>query len=130
VAACVLLDPVGPGRRRRPTKALAYDLVSCTPVRLRPHRVTQQRMAAAERGSRRYRPDAIPVPIVMARAELAGPERWATLTSAGLTVVDVPGDHVSMLHPPHSVVLGERLEPLLQRLQSECPSIPAGSGDR
>ena len=130
VPACVLLDPVHPGRRRRPTKALAYDLVSCTPVRLRPHQITQQRMAAAERGSRRYRPDAIPVPIVVARAELACPERWTGLTSVGLTVVDVPGDHVSMLHPPHSVALGERLEPLLQRLEAERPSQSVGSADQ
>jgi thioesterase domain-containing protein len=82
-------------------------------------------MAAAAIGNRRYRPPAIAAPIVVARADLAVPGRWERLTSGEVTVVDVPGDHISMLHPPHSSELGRRLEPLLQRFELSRPSASA-----
>ena len=34
---------------------------------------------------------------------------WAGLASRGILTVEVPGDHISMLHPPDVKVLGERL---------------------
>ncbi len=116
VPAVVLLDPVAATEPRRQAKALAYRLLARVPLRLRPDRVTQQRMAVMAAGTRVHRPTPIAVPIVVARADLARPERWVPLTTAGVRVVDVPGDHRSMLYPPHATALGERLEPRLQEL--------------
>ena len=35
------------------------------------------------------------------------PDAWAAFTEAGLDVIDVPGDHHSMLAPPHVDVVAE-----------------------
>ncbi|MFQ3632501.1 amino acid adenylation domain-containing protein [Roseiflexus sp.] len=35
---------------------------------------------------------------------------WGHLASGGVDVFEVPGDHISMLHPPHVQVLARRLE--------------------
>lgn len=124
VRACVLLDPVGPGAARPKAKALAYDLLALTPVRLRHHRLTTQRGAAAALSRRRHHPACIDVPIVLARGDYATPERWEGLTDCGMTVVDAPGEHVTMLHPPHAAVLAKRLEPVLERFDERRAGAP------
>ena len=59
----------------------------------------------ADWGLGRHRVEVTPVPLVMIRATEhpipSDPEAWTQFTEAGLAVVDVPGDHHSMLAPPH-----------------------------
>ncbi|HVR95000.1 MAG TPA: thioesterase domain-containing protein, partial [Thermoanaerobaculia bacterium] len=40
---------------------------------------------------------------------------WGAVARGGCEVIDVPGDHASMLRPPHVDVLGERLAEALER---------------
>lgn len=66
-----------------------------------------------------YRPCAGKLPLTLLRSELrlshqCDPRRiWRALTPA-LTIIDVPGDHLSMIHPPHLSVLAERISASVQ----------------
>ncbi|HTT06512.1 MAG TPA: acetoacetate--CoA ligase [Steroidobacteraceae bacterium] len=66
-----------------------------------------------------YRPCPCGLPLTLVRSELklshqCDPRRiWRTLTPA-LTIVDVPGDHLTMIRPPHLSVLAERISRNLQ----------------
>ncbi|HEX4050643.1 MAG TPA: acetoacetate--CoA ligase [Steroidobacteraceae bacterium] len=66
-----------------------------------------------------YRPVPCNLPLTLVRSELTlshqcDPRRiWRALTPA-LTVIDVPGDHLTMIRPPHLSVLAERISNRLQ----------------
>jgi thioesterase domain-containing protein len=61
-----------------------------------------------------YHPPAASFPLLLLRAadESEVPEtleRWTSLSSNELEVHNVPGDHLSMMRPPHVTTLAERL---------------------
>lgn len=66
-----------------------------------------------------YRPCPCNLPLTLVRSELklshqCDPRRiWRALTPA-LTIIDVPGDHLTMIHPPHLSALAERISTSLQ----------------
>ena len=131
VAACVLLDCGLPDRRilRGPLplgqvvtgqedavrrgKELAYATHAVLGLRPRPHRVTTERMQAALWGMTLYQPVPVDVPLVVVRATEGGLGRdfagWRAHTTASCTLVDVPGDHHSILAPPHLHDLADAL---------------------
>jgi thioesterase domain-containing protein len=43
---------------------------------------------------------------------------WGTLALGGVDIVDVPGDHISMMQPPHVQTLAERLRETLGEFQT------------
>lgn len=86
------------------------------PSRLR--HVVRANAAAA----RAYRMGRYPGEVVLFRAERQGagtydPERhgWQHWAAGGVEVVAVPGDHVTMVQPPHVAVLGRRLQEAIDR---------------
>jgi acyl-coenzyme A synthetase/AMP-(fatty) acid ligase/thioesterase domain-containing protein len=122
VKACVLIDSFVPRRRflagakirkralgpddnTTSIKEVLYAAHAALGLPVRPNRVTTERMIAALWGLGRFRPTVTSVPLVLIRAveqvNAADPSAWAQFTTAGLEVVDVPGDHHSMLAPPH-----------------------------
>jgi acyl-coenzyme A synthetase/AMP-(fatty) acid ligase/thioesterase domain-containing protein len=113
VAACLLIDPTTPARRplpRRGKQALfaLHALMGRAPAL---HRVAPQRMAVSGLGAAWYRGEAVDVPLVLFRAERghADGDVWARLTTAGIEVVPVPGDHHSITEPPDAITLGDAL---------------------
>jgi thioesterase domain-containing protein len=135
VAACVLLDCGVPDRRilRGPLplgqvvtgqedavrrgKELVYAAHALLGLRPRPHRVTTERMQAALWGMTLYQPAPVDVPLVVVRAADGGRGRdfdgWRAHTTASCTLVDVPGDHHSILAPPHLHALADVLREAL-----------------
>lgn len=130
VEACVLLDTYVPRRRllggaqRRRialgvtdattnVKEALYAVHALLGLRPRPHRVTTERMIAAMWGMSWHRPRPTPAPLVLVRAVdqplSPDPEAWRLCAPSGLTVLEVPGDHHSMLAPPHVDRLAEVL---------------------
>jgi acyl-coenzyme A synthetase/AMP-(fatty) acid ligase/thioesterase domain-containing protein len=113
VAAVLLIDPTTPGRRPVPRRGKQALFVLHAVGGRAPalHRVAPQRMAVSGLGAGWYRGEVIDVPLVLFRAERgnAEPEVWAELTSAGLEVVPVPGDHHTITEPPDANVLGDAL---------------------
>ena len=130
VDACVLLDCGVPERRalwgRLPLgravddaalvdrrKELVYAAHALLGLRPRPHRLTTERMQAALWGMHLYRPRPLAVPIVVVQAADSSTLRdlhgWVAHGRAGVEVVRVPGDHHSMLTPPHVVELAVTL---------------------
>lgn len=64
---------------------------------------------------RGYKPEPYPGRITLFRSEESGNENgivngWGLLARDGVEVVDVPGDHLSMMHPPHVRILAARLD--------------------
>jgi thioesterase domain-containing protein len=86
-------------------KEVLYAAHAVLGLPVRSSRITTERMIAALWGLGRHRVEPTPVPLVMIRATEHGipanPEAWRQFTEAGLQVIDVPGDHHSMLAPPH-----------------------------
>jgi len=142
VDACVLLDCGVPDRRLlrsrmslgraiagdetavRRGKEAAYATHALLGLRPRPHRLTTERMQAALWGMSLYRPEPVDVPIVVVRAgggapgaDLAG---WGAFTTAGCSVIEVPGDHHSILTPPHLHRLADALDEALGALRSSA----------
>lgn len=131
VQACVILDCPPPRRRlllsKMPVsraivgdtssltrwKELAYAAHALLGLRPKPHRLTTERMQAGLWGMLLHRPQPIDVPVIVANALDGPPGRdlpgWGRFTSAGCTVLDVPGDHHSILTPPHLHRLAEQL---------------------
>ena len=152
VEACVLLDSSLPrrrslaGRRRRlralgnielaveppsTVKEILYVVHAASGVAPAPHRLNTERMIAALWGMSWHRVRTTPVPIVVLRAatqpsasDLGG---WGERTTGGLTVVDTPGGHNSMLTPPYVDDLASLLSLQLDRL-STGPLAPGGAG--
>jgi len=56
---------------------------------------------------------ASPIALFRTASGEAGAWGWDRLTAAGVTVVDVPGAHISMLMPPHVATLASRLAAVL-----------------
>jgi thioesterase domain-containing protein len=131
VTACVMLDSYPPRRRflagakirkralgpddtTSSVKEVMYAAHAAFGLPVRPNRVTTERMIAALWGLGRYRPETTSVPLVLIRAvdqvNPASPRAWEPFTTAGLEVVDVPGDHHSMLAPPHVDRLAEAVQ--------------------
>jgi thioesterase domain-containing protein len=86
-------------------------------------RIGQQREAIYLRAIRAYRPQRYEGPVVLARSqdqELQSGEsidptyRWGRLVP-NLQVVDVPGDHLGLLSPPHVSELADSLQLHLRR---------------
>ncbi len=131
VEACILLDCTVPDRRLlrgrvplglliagdddavRRWKELAYAAHAVLGLRPRPNRLVTERMHAALWGMSLYRPEDIDVPLVVVHAVDGAPgrdlSRWAAYTSASCVVVPVPGDHNSILTPPHLHRLADAL---------------------
>ncbi len=68
----------------------------------------------------KYRPKPYPgrVTFFCARAEVSALENeygWKTLASGGVEVIDVPGDHQSMIKPPHVELLATQLQSRLSK---------------
>ena len=86
-------------------KDAAYAVHAALGLTPKPHRVTTERMRAALWGLRLHRPKAIDVPILVIEAVdgLSGRslEAWQRHTTATCEVRLVPGDHHSVLAPPH-----------------------------
>jgi surfactin family lipopeptide synthetase C len=66
---------------------------------------------------RRYRPAPYPGSITLFRARDRSGDRmaerdlgWGRYAARGVTVHDVPGDHVGMMYPPHVAAVGRRLQ--------------------
>jgi thioesterase domain-containing protein len=95
----------GSGRRLLQRKNLGYAVHAMAGLRPRPHRVTTERMVAAQWGITWHRPRRSGVPLVVVRAtDLPGDRgmaRWADLTDASCVVTELPGDHDSVLATPH-----------------------------
>ena len=75
--------------------------------------------------SRQYRRLPIHIPLVLFRAAEQPPGAyadpycgWSELVQGPFEVVDVPGDHVSLVEEPHVRVLAERLAEALQRARA------------
>ncbi|MDX1996532.1 MAG: non-ribosomal peptide synthase/polyketide synthase [Thermoanaerobaculia bacterium] len=67
-------------------------------------------LQANRRAYAAYSPASYPGPVRFLRARLGGPEppldtAWHPLATAGLEVVDLPGNHLSMHRPPHVAAL-------------------------
>ncbi len=129
VAGLVLLDPVSGARPGPRLKQRLYLLAAQVGWRAGSSRLVQQRMAVSAFGARRHRPTPIDVPIVVLRSEVADPTQWEALTTIGVHVEDVTGDHLAMLHPPHLATLAEVLERSVQRLEGRRPSASAATGE-
>ena len=74
------------------------------------------------RAANRYRPPSYSGEVLLLRAEDAerdwdGASGWRDVVKGRLEVVDMPGDHVGMLKPPHVERLGQALRSALQRVQ-------------
>jgi thioesterase domain-containing protein len=41
---------------------------------------------------------------------------WGAYALGGVTIIDVPGDHLSMMHEPHVAVLAEQLQKCLDEV--------------
>ena len=70
----------------------------------------------------RYRPPSYQGEVLLLRAEDAerdwdGASGWRDVVKGPLEVVDVSGDHVGMLKPPHVERLGQALKSALERVQ-------------
>jgi acyl-coenzyme A synthetase/AMP-(fatty) acid ligase/thioesterase domain-containing protein/acyl carrier protein len=113
VAAVFLIDPVTPGRRPVPhrRKQVLFTVHALSGRAPALHRVAPQRMAVSGLGAGWYRGDVLDVPMVLFQAERgnADPDVWAGLTSLGLEVVPVPGDHHTITEPPDANALGDAL---------------------
>ncbi|MGK2947209.1 MAG: alpha/beta fold hydrolase, partial [Acidimicrobiales bacterium] len=137
VTACALLDVGVPSRRPilgprpdrtlapgedplRRWKELAYLAHAAAGRRPRPERLLTERMNAAIWGMSRYRPVPIDVALVVVRAQASPPGRdlgaWAAFSTAGCTVLDVGGDHNTLLNPPHLHGLADDLLAVLEPL--------------
>jgi len=122
VHACVLIDsPIAPSRllagedvRRRAlgdldtttnVKEVLYAVHALLGLKPKAHRLLTERMIAALWGLSRHRIQPTPVPLVSLRARdqaaPGDPRAWERFADGGLEVVDVPGNHHSMLAPPH-----------------------------
>lgn len=76
------------------------------------------------RSQETYVPQTYSDPIILYRAAERPAGRpqdetygWYTLTASGVTVHVIPGDHFSMLQPPHVQILADSLRELLQQAQ-------------
>ena len=102
-------DPIGGSR----PKELAYVAHALSGRRPRAHRLTTERMHAATWGLAIHRLRPIDVPLLAVEAVDGAPGRdlsaWRRFTTAGFEVFRAPGDHHSMLTPPHVDVLADRL---------------------
>ena len=143
VRACVILDGPVPDRRLLfrlvpasrsvvgdstktvKWKELAYAAHALLGLRPKPHRLTTERMQAGIWGMLMHRPRPTDVPVVVVKALDGPPGRdlagWGRFTSGGCTVVDVPGDHHSILTPPH---LHRLVDDLLAALGATTPATP------
>ena len=75
-----------------------------------------------------YRPQIYPGRITLFRAQ--GQEEraerrdrdkgWSRWAAGGLEIIEVPGDHLTMLQEPHVQVLAERLNTCLERAQTKA----------
>ena len=115
VERCIVLDaglrrkgaPVltGSDRSLLRIKDLLYAVHALVGLRPRPHSVTTERMVAARWGIALHRPRPSGVPLLVVRAtDLPGDRgmaRWAELTDAECAVIELPGDHHSVLAAPH-----------------------------
>jgi len=71
---------------------------------------------------RKYEPQPFPGKITLFRAQEQGdnaPEDpdmgWARLAQQGVEIVDVPGNHLTMIHEPHVQVLAEKMQECLAK---------------
>lgn len=85
---------------------------------------------------KRYVPQRYGGPLVLFRAEdrgLAGPidsdENWRDIGGRGLRVIPVPGNHLSMMEPPHVAVIGAALEACLLELEPQSAAGADGQPD-
>jgi acyl-CoA synthetase (AMP-forming)/AMP-acid ligase II/thioesterase domain-containing protein len=134
VAACLLIDPLSPGRRERSPrtwasrKAALLALHALTGLNPGLDRVAAQRMAVSGRGARWYRGTPLPVPVVLFQAELEAAtdlDAWRPLAGAGLEVIDVPGSHSTMVDVPNANVLGDRIAEAADRIN--VAAAPSGA---
>ena len=113
-AAVILLDPLA--LLASPDAAPADDVAGSP---------EQRRVVAAHSLARsRYRPGSFDGPVALFRAATASPEAEATAALGwdrhalgSLTVQRSPGDHRSMLAPPHAASLGAAILAFLARLE-------------
>lgn len=70
---------------------------------------------------RRYRPQPYNGHLTLFRAQEQGDEApaerdmgWGRLVTGGVSIIDVPGDHLSMIHPPHVKLLAQRMRENLE----------------
>ena len=125
VALLVMLDANNkhsPYQALKRAKRLAYHRVG---LRTAPGAVRADAADFGEkvlRAANRYRPSSYSGEVLLLRAEDAerdwdGASGWRDVVKGRLEVVDVPGDHVGMLKPPHVERLGQALRSALQRVQ-------------
>lgn len=107
--------PGGDVDRMAPVRELGYVAHAALGLVPQPHRLTTERVIAAVWGAAAYRPRPSPVPLVVVRATRSrfDAERWRPFAAGSFTVVDVPGDHQSILMPPHLDTLAATLGELL-----------------
>lgn len=102
-------------------RAISHVSLHEDPAGLPPQVLRVRQAALAAFAS--YRPCPVNLPLTLLRSELmlshmCDPRRiWRTLTPA-LTTIDVIGDHLSMIRPPHLAVLAERLSESLHGRQA------------
>ena len=109
-------DLAGAERSLLRPKDLGYALHALAGLRPRPHRVTTERMVSAQWGIAWHRPRRSRVPLVVVRAtDLPGDRgmaRWADLTDAGCKILELPGDH-------HSILTVPQVDPLAAAIRAE-----------
>ncbi len=71
----------------------------------------------------RYEVPAADLRVTLFDTEGPGPDQdptwgWGAVALGGCDVIEVPGDHASMLRPPHVEVLGERLTAALEKAEA------------
>jgi acyl-coenzyme A synthetase/AMP-(fatty) acid ligase/thioesterase domain-containing protein len=131
VTVCLLLDCgvprfrflAGQATRRRAlgeddtttaVKEVLYALHALLGLRPKPHRVVTERMIAALWGMGRHQIKPTPAPLALFRATEnplpADPRAWERHTESTLDVIDVPGNHQSMLAPPHVDHLADAID--------------------
>jgi amino acid adenylation domain-containing protein len=79
--------------------------------------------------SRKYRPRIWPGTVTLFRATIQRDPRmprdlgWSPVVMGGVEVLDVPGDHFSLLGEPHIQVLAEQLRKRLERSDTAAPEL-------
>jgi thioesterase domain-containing protein len=102
-------------------KEVLYAAHAATGLSPKPNRLTTERMIAALWGMSWHKVKPTPAPIVVMRAatdpSTTDLQRWSPHTGGGLTVVDVPGGHNSMLTPPYVDALAGSIAEQLAKVE-------------